>query len=56
MLVGLTRIYLGVHWFTDVIGGWLFCMCWLSLSVRLGLRFAPCDAPPPPSARTSTVL
>ncbi|MFK0044599.1 phosphatase PAP2 family protein [Streptomyces sp. NPDC090741] len=28
--VGLTRAYLGVHWFTDVIGGWLFATAWLS--------------------------
>ena len=39
LLIGLSRVMLGVHWPSDVIGGWAFGMLWVLLTLRLAGRF-----------------
>ena len=34
-VVGFDRLYLNVHWFSDVIGGWMFGIFWLSFSLLI---------------------
>ncbi|HEV2044113.1 MAG TPA: phosphatase PAP2 family protein [Sphingomicrobium sp.] len=39
LLVGLTRPLLGVHWPSDVVGGWAFGIAWVVVGVALSRRW-----------------
>jgi undecaprenyl-diphosphatase len=39
LLVGISRVMLGVHWPSDVIGGWALGMLWVLVTLRLAGRF-----------------
>jgi undecaprenyl-diphosphatase len=45
-LVGLSRIYLGAHWASDVIGGYCLGSCWLMLVIHFYWRFKTPHRPP----------
>jgi undecaprenyl-diphosphatase len=48
IVIGLSRVVIGVHWPSDVIGGWAFGLLWVVIFMRLA------SARPEPEAAEST--
>jgi undecaprenyl-diphosphatase len=38
MFIGLSRLYLGAHWFSDVFFGYLFALVWVLAAIEIKKR------------------
>jgi undecaprenyl-diphosphatase len=45
LLVGLSRVMLGVHWPSDVVGGWSFGLLWVLVTLRPAERLFASGSP-----------
>jgi undecaprenyl-diphosphatase len=43
--IGVSRVYLGAHWMTDVLAGWAFGSVYVALAAFLVLRTDPAGPP-----------
>lgn len=48
LLVGTSRVMLGVHWPSDVIGGWAFGILWVVFTLRMAEDLLARDGKPRP--------
>jgi len=44
LLIGWSRVALGVHWPSDVIGGWAFGLLWVLLTLKPTERLLDADS------------